>query len=97
MFDGTYSPIGLAQLQHEIDQSSGNKRRLFATRRGYLGTGVRSLHRDDEIWILHGAAVPCMLRPQQNGNYRLIGEAFVYGVMHGEVRSLSLPRCEITI
>jgi hypothetical protein len=97
MFHGTYSPIGLAQLQHEFDQSGGKRRRLFKTKGGYLGTGARSLRSGDEVWILHSAGVPFVLRPQPNGNYRLIGESFVYGVMHGEVQSLSLPRRQITI
>ena len=97
MFSGTYSPIGLAQLQHEFDQSGGKRRRLFKTRGGYLGTGARSLRHGDEVWILHGAGVPFVLRPQPNGNYRLIGESFVYGVMHGEVQGLALPRRLITM
>ncbi|KAF2681084.1 hypothetical protein K458DRAFT_310422 [Lentithecium fluviatile CBS 122367] len=97
MFNGTYSPIGLAQLQHEFDQSGGKRRRLFKTKEGYLGTGARSLREGDEVWILHTAGVPFVLRPQPNGHHRLIGESFVYGVMHGEMQGLSLPRRQITL
>lgn len=97
IFDGTYSPIGLAQLQHEMDQSGGKKRRIFRTKGGYLGTGPRSLQKGDEVWILHRGGVPFVLRPQPNGNYRLVGEAFVYGIMHGEVLYKNPPRREITI
>jgi hypothetical protein len=97
MFDGTYSPIGLAQLQHEFDQGSGSRRRLFKTKGGYIGTGARSLGKGDEVWILHGGSVPFILRPQHDRYHSLIGESFVYGVMHGEVQSLSLPRRQMTI
>lgn len=98
MFDGTYSPIGLAQLQHELDQSGGKKRRLFKTRCGYLGTGSRSLRPGDEIWILHRGGLPFVLRRQQKfGHFRLIGEAFVYGVMHGETLGLGLQVQNITL
>ena len=98
MFNGTYSPIGLAQLHHELDQSGGKKRRLFRTRCGYLGTGSRSLKPGDEIWILRRGGLPFVLRPQKKfGHYRLIGEAFVYGVMHGEALDLGLRVQEITI
>ncbi|KAH4169655.1 hypothetical protein HBI70_136960 [Parastagonospora nodorum] len=97
MFNGSYSPIGLAQLQHELDQSGGKMRRVFRTRGGYLGTGPRSLRKGDEVWILHRAGLPFVLRPQLNGRYRLVGEAFVYGVMHGEALELDLPRQNITI
>ena len=97
MFNGTYSPMGLAQLQHELDQSGGKRRRLFKTRGGFMGTGPRSLRIGDEVWILHRAGLPFILRPLPNGNYRLIGESFVYGVMHGEVLQMGLPRQNITI
>lgn len=97
MFNGTYSPIGLAQLQHEFDQSGGKRRRLFRTQSNYLGTGPRSLREGDEVWILHGGSVPFVLRRQSNGNYRLIGEAFVYGIMHGEVQTMGLHHRDIVI
>jgi hypothetical protein len=97
MFDGTYSPIALAQLQHELEQSGGKKRRLFKTHGNLMGTGPRSLRASDEVWILHRSGLPFVLRPQPNGNYRLIGESFVYGVMHGEALEMDLPCQNITI
>lgn len=98
MFNGDYSPIGLAQLQHELDQSGGTKRRLFKTQCGYLGTGPRSLEPGDEVWILHRGGLPFVLRPQPKpGHYRLVGEAFVYGVMSGEALALGLRVQNITI
>ncbi|KAH7394517.1 heterokaryon incompatibility protein-domain-containing protein [Pyrenochaeta sp. MPI-SDFR-AT-0127] len=97
MFNGTYSPIGLAQLQHELDQSGGKNRRLFKTRGGFMGTGPRSLRSGDEVWILHRGGLPFVLRPQPSGHYHLIGDSFVYGVMHGEVLKMNLPQQNITI
>ncbi|KAF2661969.1 hypothetical protein K491DRAFT_586091 [Lophiostoma macrostomum CBS 122681] len=97
MFNGSYSPIGLAQLQHEFDVSGGKKRRLFKTPSNYMGTGPRSLRSGDEIWILHGGAVPFVLRRRPNENYQLIGEAFVYGMMNAEVQTMNLPRRHIII
>ncbi|KAF3033081.1 hypothetical protein E8E12_002746 [Didymella heteroderae] len=98
MFDGTYSPIGLAQLQHELEQSGGKKRRLFKTQSGHLGTGPRSLKEGDEIWILHRGGLPFVLRSQQKfGHYRLIGEAFVYGVMHGEALESGVKAQNVTL
>jgi hypothetical protein len=97
MFNGSYSPIHLAQLQHELDQSGGKKRRVFKTYKGYMGTGPRSLRPGDEVWVLHRGRLPFVLRPKPNGNYHLVGEAFVYGAMHGEVLGLELPEQHITI
>lgn len=38
----------------------------------------------DLICILLGIEVPLILRPVQTGTYILIGDAYVYGIMHGE-------------
>ncbi|RYN74344.1 hypothetical protein AA0120_g12431 [Alternaria tenuissima] len=97
MFNGTYSPIGLAQLQHELDQSGGRQRRLFKTRRGFMGTGARSLRVGDEVWVLYRGGLPFVLRPLPNGHYRLVGESFVYGVMHGEALKMGLLREDIVL
>ena len=97
MFHGTYSPIGLAQLQHELNQSGGTQRRLFKTHGGLMGTGPRSLRAGDEIWVLFRGGLPFVLRPQPNENYRLVGESFVYGLMHGEALHMDLDRQEISI
>jgi len=62
-----------------------------------MGIGPRSLREGDEVWILHRAGLPFVLLPQSNGRYRLVGEAFVYGVIHGEALELGLTRQNITI
>lgn len=49
-----------------------------------LGTGLPSARSGDEIWFLHGASAPVILRPLLNGSYRFMGEAYVHGVMYGE-------------
>ncbi|KAI4916550.1 hypothetical protein J4E85_010206 [Alternaria conjuncta] len=97
MFNGTYSPIGLAQLQHELDQSAGRQRRLFKTRGGFMGTGARSLRVGDEVWVLYRGGLPFVLRPLPNGRYCLVGESFVYGVMHGEALMMDLRRQNIVL
>jgi hypothetical protein len=61
-----------------------NARRLFVTQEGYFGCGAQTLAVDDEVWILGGADTPMVLRKLPSGGYRLIGEAYVHGVMHGE-------------
>ncbi|KAF2493959.1 hypothetical protein BU16DRAFT_562915 [Lophium mytilinum] len=90
MFNGTYSPIGLAQLQHELDNGGGTMRRLFRTHTKFLGTGPRSLEVGDELWVLAGAPVPFVLRRLPNGRHQLVGEAYVYGLMHGEALEMGL-------
>lgn len=50
-----------------------------------FGGGARP---GDFICLLYGSRIPFVLRKVEGGRYRLIGEAFVYGLMHGEVVSM---------
>lgn len=51
------------QIETEIEETNG-WRRPFPTANGLLGTGTKSLRVNDEVWILAGAEVPFILRPQ---------------------------------
>ena len=63
---------------------SGNMRRMFRIAKGYLGIGAKALQPEDEVWIIGGADTPMLFRKHANGLYRLVGEAYVHGVMYGE-------------
>ena len=39
----------------------------------------------DEVFVLSGGDVPFILRQSGSGEHRLIGEAFVHGIMNGEM------------
>lgn len=83
MLRSTYAPIELAQLQHELDMTSGSSRRVFRTKGGLLGAGLRSLKPGDEVWVLGGAMVPMVLRVVGGKRtYHLVGESYVHGYMH---------------
>ncbi|KAF2763008.1 HET-domain-containing protein [Pseudovirgaria hyperparasitica] len=97
MFKGGYNPVRLSQLHHELENSSGSVRRVFRTQSQLLGTGARSLQAGDEIWILRGASVPFVLRRMANGRYRLVGEAYVHGVMVGKALTMGFEVQEIVI
>ena len=61
--------------------------RSFITRKGYIGVGPHTLLPNDQICILHGAHTPHVLRPrsgQRRGTF-LIGDAYVHGIMDGEI------------
>jgi hypothetical protein len=63
-------------------------RRLFSTIEGMLGLGPRSMFDEGpvayRVFILKGTKVPYILKRMENGTYRLVGEAYVHGIMHGE-------------
>ena len=73
-------------------------RRLFRTHSGYLGIGPQSLQIGDVVSIVPGSIVPFLLRKVQDNRYRLVGEAYVHGIMHGEaLKSKELGLEEIVL
>ena len=89
-----YTPY---QLQNELQHATGDKRRFFRTRKNFLGAGPRSCEASDEVWVLGGLMTPIVLRKQTDGIYKIIGEAYVHGAMHGEALELGIPTTNITI
>lgn len=57
--------------------------RPFLTDSGYLGMGYESVEVGDEFWIVRGCPTPLILR-RVGGQFSLIGESYVHGVMKGE-------------
>lgn len=61
------------------------ERSLFYTESGLWGVGPDSIDEDqgDVVCILCGSPMPIILRPKGDG-YKVIGEAYVHGIMYGE-------------
>jgi hypothetical protein len=57
-------------------------RRLFITATGEVGLGPRITKTEDICCILHGGHVPIILRETSEGTFRLVGEAYVEGIMY---------------
>ena len=63
----------------------GQNRSLFRTLKcNLLGLGPDKMEAGDEIRLLKGAYTPIVLRPQPSGQYVVVGESYVHGVMHRE-------------
>ena len=60
-------------------------RRLFISHRGLMGLAHDAIRDQDEIWALAGSKVPIILRPKSDGCYEWLGEAYVDGMMFGEL------------
>lgn len=69
-------------------------RRLFVTEKGYVGLGAASVQPGDKVFVFPGGLVPFVLRTSAEGCYRLVGEAYVHGIMRGE--ALKDPSCKLT-
>ncbi|RTE80930.1 hypothetical protein BHE90_004561 [Fusarium euwallaceae] len=65
-------------------------RRLLVTTRGYLGLAPWNAKVGDAVFVLKGGKTPFLLREHEapGQGYRLVGEAFVYGIMGGEAVDL---------
>ncbi|GAP87509.1 putative heterokaryon incompatibility protein [Rosellinia necatrix] len=63
------------------------KRRVVRTSRGYIGLCNRYAEVGDRLALIGGLCVPIILRPVLDGRWRIIGESYVYGIMHGELWS----------
>jgi len=56
-------------------------RKVFATQRGMLGIGPAILRDGDICCLLSGKPLPMILR-QDGTSYKLVGEAYIRGVMN---------------
>ncbi|OQU99641.1 hypothetical protein CLAIMM_05248 [Cladophialophora immunda] len=64
-----------------------NKRRLFRTARGYVGSACEHIEPGDTVWVLWGGALPFLLREieGEEGVYHVVGGAvYIHGIMFGE-------------
>ncbi|KAH8894578.1 hypothetical protein GQ53DRAFT_84393 [Thozetella sp. PMI_491] len=76
----------------------GSFRRFFVTRNGYFGLGPSQIQDGDICAILFGANVPFVLRPMMNqGEYRLVGQCYLYGAMYGEIVEKWLSGISVSI
>jgi hypothetical protein len=60
------------------------KRRPFLSAEGYVGLAPSHAEPGDVIVIIYGAIVPFILRNVGDGQFNLVGEAYVHGIMVGE-------------
>lgn len=73
------------------------QRRPFRSAKGYIGLGPSGICENDTIWILPGTNVPFLLRSVGDGKFTVIGEAYVHGIMNGELLEQGLDERCITL
>lgn len=95
-FDSFIENLSINETYHSIRQMVINQA-FFVTQDGYIGLGPPTVLADDAVWVLFGANVPFVLRPQRDttlqdpdeprlssGSYQFVGDAFVCGIMDSE-------------
>lgn len=77
------------------------RRQFLATGIGAFGSGPETVSIGDEVWILHGARVPILLRSASDQRSKVvIGETYLHKMMNGEPFQsglLSLDRSEVVV
>ncbi|KAB2111085.1 hypothetical protein AG0111_0g1520 [Alternaria gaisen] len=68
--------------KHSIEKGD---RCLFVTSTEMLGIGPQAMIPGDVVVVLHGGQVPFVLRPVDNGLWRLVGECYLYDVNEGRI------------
>lgn len=83
------APKEYGNCVHRIYQACAH-RRLLVTSRGYLGLAPWNAKVGDAFFILKGGKTPFLLREHEapGQGHRLVGEAFMYGIMAGEAVDL---------
>ncbi|KFA79077.1 hypothetical protein S40288_07030 [Stachybotrys chartarum IBT 40288] len=81
--------MGLGMLRHTKEQSRmlGMHRTLIRTGRGYVGLTSRFVREGDYVAFFEGGKMPLVMREDKKGGdgWRLMGDAYVHGVMDGEL------------
>jgi hypothetical protein len=76
--------------------------RPFTTKSGRFGYGRVSVKDGDVLCIFDGSTTAHLIRRKDKGRlgdkeYQLVGEAFVHGVMYGEIRDLDINEQDIIL
>lgn len=77
------SPITLTIMENWVGTAL-TFHRLLTTEAGWAGIGSCDVAPGDVVAILFGCSVSMVLRPLPSGSYRVLGEAYIHGIMYGE-------------
>ena len=69
-------------------------RKLFSTLSGHIGIGDGTLESGDLVCVFLGGLTPFIIRPVDQ-KYKLVGECYVHGIMHGEALEEGLKRRQL--
>ncbi|KAH6714542.1 heterokaryon incompatibility protein-domain-containing protein [Leptodontidium sp. MPI-SDFR-AT-0119] len=57
---------------------------LLVTNEKRVGLGMGDIRKGDRVALISGFPIPLILRSLRNGNWNLVGYAYIEGIMHGE-------------
>ncbi|CZT21546.1 uncharacterized protein RCC_07409 [Ramularia collo-cygni] len=85
----TLYALDLWKTYFEFQAANPNtEKTLFVTEGGFLGYGPSHVRSGDIVVLPNGSAVPILLRPTGDGEWRFLGFVYVTGIMKGELAGL---------
>ena len=60
--------------QYNFGEMAQYGRRFFNTEKGYMGIGPSKINKGDVVCVLLGGETPYILRPTENGQYKMVGQ-----------------------
>ncbi|PNP38003.1 hypothetical protein TGAMA5MH_10102 [Trichoderma gamsii] len=87
IFSESAEPLEILNSSHYLDDMVSGRcgRRVYMeTEEGYIGLGPRGCKPGDIICVIPGCNSPVVIRETDNGNFRLVGSSFVYGLNDGQ-------------
>ncbi|KAK6446924.1 hypothetical protein FP744_10003174 [Trichoderma asperellum] len=96
IFSESAEPLEILNSSHYLDDMVSGRcgRRVYMeTEEGYIGLGPRGCKPGDIICVIPGCNSPVVLRGTDDGDFRLMGSSFVYGLNDGQalIGSLKYP------
>lgn len=78
------------------------ERQLFNTRKGRFGFTTKGVQPGDVLCVFNSASTPHVLRKVASCEevsvvYKLVGDGYVHGLMHGEADALSTHEGDIVL
>jgi hypothetical protein len=83
IFVPTQNPL-MAPYLSRLDTIIGD-RCLISTKNDLLGLAPNSAKPGDSVAFVRNSPVPFIIRKVADGRYELVGEAYIHGLMHGEL------------
>ena len=73
-------------------------RRFGITSKRYMGLLPRGTQLGDQVCVFLGSHVPFVIRRQEMfDSYQLVGECYIHGIMHGEIKEMNLKEEKVDI
>jgi hypothetical protein len=103
--DGNACKRQLEQGKKLFEKAAGlsmPRRRVFRTNEDHIGLGTQSMMIGDSVWFVSGCPTPLVLRKGGGegglaSQHKLVGEAYVHGIMNGEDISEETRREKIVL